>query len=1083
MKVLYVEDNVLDADLACREIHRQAPDIQVEVVPTLQEARTRLTPDAPYDVVLLDLRLPDGNGLTLLREIREQALPLAIVVLTSSGDEETAVAALKAGADDYLAKSHEYYARLPLILESALSRFRAEAARDARLLRVLYGEHNAADVDLTLRHMARQAPYIQFDVVTTMAEVLARLPATPLDPGRYDILLIDYRMPGSSALDLLKILRQERGLDLPIVLVTGQGDEEVAAHAWRLGVTDYLTKEPGYLYKLPVILENAFNRVRLAREQLALQESEARYRRLAENALDIIYRYRFLPSPGFEYVNPAAFTITGYTPDDHYADPQLGFKLVHPDDRHLLQQVATGNRISEPVVLRWIRKDGTIIWTEQHNVPVYDDNGNLIALEGIARDITVQKRAEELLRQSEEKYRKIVETAQEGIWIIDADAITTFVNARMAEMLGTTVDEMIGQPLFAFMEEDQIAAVRARLERRRQGVSERYELRLRRRDGTPLWTLVSASPLTNPDGSFCGAQAMITDITPLKQVQQAEQEQRRLADALRETAAALIRALDLDTVMSTILENVTRVVPNDASNIMLMEDSDQAYIAYLRGYQPETAAALRGIRFPIAGTLNLEHMLVTREPFLASYTDQYSGWVRVPATAWVKSYVAAPILSQDRVIGFLNLDSSTPGFFTPEHAQQLQAFADLASIAIEHAQLYEQIRRYATELEQRVIERTAELAQAKERIEAILNSSSDVIILCRTDGTISQANPSFEATFGCPADDALNQPFTALVIPEHRPLVETALAAVIRSRQPQRLEVTVQCLHGGTIETDTVFSPIVAREGDLPGIVCTLRDITLRKRMEARLRQMLEQAMQLSEMKTRYISMAAHDLRNPLAVIQSAFTILERYSDRLSEEKKREKYDVMRESIKRIVALLDDILTLGRVESGKLALTPAPTDVVALCKEIIAEISHTGNAPQTIDFSCRGTYRTPVLDAKFMWHILSNLLSNAIKYSPAESTITFTVDCQPQQVTFCIQDQGIGIPEDDQKQLFESFFRASNVGQIPGTGLGLAIVKQLVDLHNGSITFTSKTGVGTTFTVTIPQTVKENGSHGQDTGD
>lgn len=131
----------------------------------------------------------------------------------------------------------------------------------------------------------------------------------------------------------------------------------------------------------------------------ALRESEAGFRLLAENAKDIIYRYRLLPEPGFEYVSPAATAITGYSPEEHYADPGLGFKLVLPEDHSILKDLSK-EKISNPIVLRWKRKDGKVIWTEQINVPIYDESGRLVALEGIARDITERKLAEEALRQA-----------------------------------------------------------------------------------------------------------------------------------------------------------------------------------------------------------------------------------------------------------------------------------------------------------------------------------------------------------------------------------------------------------------------------------------------------------------------------------------------------------------------------------------------------------------------------------------------------------------------------------------------------------------------------------------------------------
>jgi len=146
----------------------------------------------------------------------------------------------------------------------------------------------------------------------------------------------------------------------------------------------------------------------------ALRESGGGFRQLVENAQDIIYRYRFTPIRGFEYVNPAAADITGYTPEEHYADPDLSLKLVYPDDRPLLEAVAKGDTTpGKPFSLRLVRKDGAIIWTEQLSVPIYDEAGNLVAVEVIARDITERKRAaEELNRAVAELVRSNTELEQ-----------------------------------------------------------------------------------------------------------------------------------------------------------------------------------------------------------------------------------------------------------------------------------------------------------------------------------------------------------------------------------------------------------------------------------------------------------------------------------------------------------------------------------------------------------------------------------------------------------------------------------------------------------------------------------------------
>lgn len=147
---------------------------------------------------------------------------------------------------------------------------------------------------------------------------------------------------------------------------------------------------------LEMLAAHAGAAIENARLVAALRESEERFRRLAENAPDLIYRYRLKPSPGFEYVSPSATRITGYTPEEHYADPELGLKLVHPDDRPVLAALRAGEGLfGSPVQLRWVRKDGQIIWAEQINIPVYDEKGELVVMEGIARDITERKKAED----------------------------------------------------------------------------------------------------------------------------------------------------------------------------------------------------------------------------------------------------------------------------------------------------------------------------------------------------------------------------------------------------------------------------------------------------------------------------------------------------------------------------------------------------------------------------------------------------------------------------------------------------------------------------------------------------------------
>ncbi|MDE2485686.1 MAG: response regulator, partial [candidate division NC10 bacterium] len=217
-----------------------------------------------FDVVLLDYRLPDVEGLQLLRDVISTAPDVPVLMVTGSGDHDVAVAALKTGATDYVIKKPGHLNRLPSAIREALGRFRHILSRRAAGLRVLYAEHDPVDLDLTLRHLATHAPHLQVETVGTGASTLQRLEA-----GKYDLVLLDYRMPGLNGLEVLQEMREQR-IRVPVVMVTGHGDEATAVQALKLGALDYIVKREGYLQQLPSTIENAIAQRALEDERAAL---------------------------------------------------------------------------------------------------------------------------------------------------------------------------------------------------------------------------------------------------------------------------------------------------------------------------------------------------------------------------------------------------------------------------------------------------------------------------------------------------------------------------------------------------------------------------------------------------------------------------------------------------------------------------------------------------------------------------------------------------------------------------------------------------------------------------------------------
>lgn len=399
MKILLLEDNITDADLTRRGLISSIPDCFIEHASTLQQARKLLVEDHSFDIALLDVNLPDGNGIEFLVEIRQRKFNFPVIVLTGNGDEDAAVTALKSGADDYIVKRSEYISHLPELINLAIANYKENGLYKSEVIHVLYIEQHAVDIDLTLRHLTQYAPYIHIDTVTTAEEALLKLKVGSAELITYNVILMDYRLPGMDALELIKTLRQNFNQRIPIILVTGQGNEELAVQAMKLGANDYLTKSEKYLYKLPSVIINSYQHYELKRQQEILLESESKYRLLADNSGDVIFVLDM--DLNYTYISPAIRLLRGVEPEE--ALKQKINEVLTPDSYqkvlNVLSEILSDKTIiSEDVApqrtieLEMFRKDQTTVWVEVKASLIRDKNNNHVGILGVTRDISEKKK-------------------------------------------------------------------------------------------------------------------------------------------------------------------------------------------------------------------------------------------------------------------------------------------------------------------------------------------------------------------------------------------------------------------------------------------------------------------------------------------------------------------------------------------------------------------------------------------------------------------------------------------------------------------------------------------------------------------
>lgn len=399
---------------------------------------------------------------------------------------------------------------------------------------------------------------------------------------------------------------------------------------------------------------------------------------------------------------------------------------------------------------------------------------------------------------------------------------------------------------------------------------------------------------------------------------------------------------------------------------------------------------------------------------------------------------------------------------------------------------------------------------------ALFDHSSIGIIISNDQGEIERANPFASRTFGYGPDELCGQKIEVLVPPHLSERHIHYRENYIRNPQPRAMGSNLNLLavkKDGThfpveisltyFETDgrkqivsfvnditerkkaendllrlteELESKIAERTKELSDALLELghtneglqQEMEQRKKVEAQIRGMLEREKELSELKSRFVSMASHEFRTPLGGILTSVSLISKYPQTEDAPKREKHIQNIKKSVRNLTNILNDFLSLDKLDQGKVGTAPIEFDLMAFLSELVEELHETSDKNQNFKVENEVPALMVYQDREKIRNVLINLISNAIKYSPENTTITLRSFVGPTQVRLEVEDQGMGIPEADQKHLFERFFRAHNVINLQGTGLGLNIVKRYLDLMGGDISFKSIENKGTTFIVTLP---------------
>ena len=746
----------------------------------------------------------------------------------------------------------------------------------------------------------------------------------------------------------------------------------------------------------------AYGALRVLRTSESQQSRDELFRIRADNASDLVYRFRFLPRPGFEYVSPSSTAIIGYTPEEHYADPDLGFKLVHPEDRHLLE--GSRDTTEEPLELRWYRKDGTLIWTEQRNRPVYDEAGEVVAIEGIARDITRRKLTEEALRQSEERFRAAFGSAALGMAILSPDGQWLQVNPSVCEITGYTEEELLATDFQGITHSDDLEKSVEGLRRMLAGKIQYFytEKRYIHKSGRPVWVFLSASLVRDAHDRPLYLVAQIQDVTETRRDKLNLERLIRQNRSILASAGEGIYGLDLDERTSFV---------NPAAERML-------------GYGPGELAGRH--QHDIVSHLNAEGVpypedecpihAALRDGGVHSSSDEV--FTRKDGSTFPVDYVSTPIRESGTVVG------------------AVVTFRDIT-------------RRKAAE---------EALRNSEVRFRLLAEKMSDLVCLHEPEGRYVYISPSCRRLLGYEPEELLGKDPYALFHPEDLQRIRTeAHDKALEGQAAVSIIYRIRKKSGEYTWFETVTEPILDEDGEVVRLQTSSRDVSERKRVE---RVLAETA----RAKADFLAEVSHELRTPLTVIRGNAEIgLEFDGDCEHEDLLRE---IVRES-STMSGMVEDLLFLARSESAAPPFRMEPVQANVLIKGLARRATSlaTENGA-TLDTTREEAGLVRVDPARVEQAVLA-LVDNAIKYGPEGQLITLRSSSREDELRVEVEDLGPGIPETELPRIFERFYRLDGIEE-PGNGLGLSIAQTIAEAHGGRIEAESQPGEGTRMTLILP---------------
>ena len=790
-----------------------------------------------------------------------------------------------------------------------------------------------------------------------------------------------------------------------------------------------------------------------------LRESEERYRTLVET---MNYGLWVINERGeVTFWNKGMREIIGYSSDEAMGRPIHSF--MPQENRERLEELTKqpiGASTTYEVELA--TKNGGRIPVLVNAAPLYDSQGNYKGSFAVVRDISekkwqtkefeeyskklmsmVEERTREL-RESEEKYRSLVENANDGICFVDIDGRFKFFNPKFAEMFGYVREELYKKDFFELIHPEDLSRVKEIHESmtRERTNPKRYEYKGLTWKGEVRYIETNAVPI-EVNGRVIGTQMITRDVT-------SRQKAEKRMVLLYYLSRSLSSTLSLPEVLNKIVKVTSVLLECFNCFILLLEDDEKTLRCVaandnLWEKAKDLTIDINGVSLA-AETVRIRTPIVVEEAHKSPIVNQ-----RLRRYFGHKSLLSVPLIVKDKVLGAIVLgETQRTRRFTEEEVELAATIASSAAVAIENARLYEEIWK------------------TKNFLNNVIESSADSIITTDLEGRITSFSRGAEGLFGFSADEMIGRSVLELYPEELRSNRIKWVERLQKEEVLRNVKTTVYSSTGEIVHISVSLSLLRDAEGKAIGTVEVARDITPEVKARERLKEAYKRLKELDKLKDELISNVSHELRTPITIAKTAMELALRESNPLQRQKLLE---LGISAMKRQNNIVGDLICIHEMQTKNYTLSKEPVDLVYLANNVAEEMQPTA-LTKNIHLEVRATQEIPRVEADFneIKHALRNLVDNAIKFNRPGGAVYIELKRGWGCVKVSVRDTGIGIPPKYIEKIFERFYQIDSgpERQYGGTGMGLAIVKNIVEAHKGRVEVKSTKRKGSTFTFTLP---------------